>query len=405
MLRQPYDLDAILIGDVREGREAAEMLLAAGTVLARRGHSVGIVPLADRKDRTGVVLQGLVAAVRRGSLCLIEGSEQRLWCRLAIVAGAPLLAGAAATLPPITARQALVLVTETVLDRQGKPRFDLAATTGIIGTQLATEQHWCPADLYIRRQLQEAGLTALLHPEDWPPALDVPAWRLPRAAPAGRRAVLGHAVGRGTDPLGPDRASILKRYPAGDGLPLRLHGAEDELLKALDPLPAGWQIVPPAMAFTRRFLARLDFFLSQPERIPARPPRALLEAMAVGRVALLAPGFRALLGEGLAYRTPSRWRRPSAICTPSRPSTTATSRPRTGHSSAIRWTPCRAAFCPSSIPRARQERPRPERSDGGSPSTPPTASALATWPGCWRWRSAWVPRTIPSSSLPATPWP
>ena len=306
MLRQPYDLDAILIGDVREGREAAEMLLAAGTVLARRGHSVGIVPLADHKDRTGVVLPGLAAAVRRGSLILIEESEQRHWCRLAIVAGAPLLAGAAASLPPITARQALVLVTETVLDRQGKPRFDLSATAGLVSTQIATEQHWCPADPYIRRQLQEAGLTALLHPEDWPPALDVPAWRLPRAAPAGRRAVLGHAVGRGIDPLGPDRASILKRYPAGEGLPLRLHGAEDELLKALDPLPAGWQIVPPAMAGARRFLARLDFFLLQPERIPARPPRALLEAMAVGRVALLAPGFRALLGEGLAYRTPEQ---------------------------------------------------------------------------------------------------
>jgi hypothetical protein len=124
----------------------------------------------------------------------------------------------------------------------------------------------------------------------------VPAWRLPRAAPAGRRAVLGHAVGRGIDPPGPDRASILKRYPASEGLPLRLHGAETELLKALDPLPAGWQIMPPAMAGTRRFLDRLDFFLLQPERIPTRPPRALMEAMAVGRVALLAPGFRPLLG-------------------------------------------------------------------------------------------------------------
>ena len=139
---------------------------------------------------------GPAAALRRGSLSLIEESEQRHWCRLAIVAGAPLLAGAAASLPPITARQALVLVTETVLDRQAKPRFDLAATASLISTQIATEQLWCPADPYIRRQLQEAGLTALLHLEDWPPALDVPAWRLSRAAPSGRRAVLGHAVGQ-----------------------------------------------------------------------------------------------------------------------------------------------------------------------------------------------------------------
>ena len=85
------------------------------------------------------------------------------------------------------------------------------------------------------------------------------------------------AVGRGVDALGPDRASILKRY-------LRARACRSACTAPrtsccmLDPLPAGWQIVPPAMAGARRFLARLDFFLLQPERIPARPPRALLEA-------------------------------------------------------------------------------------------------------------------------------
>ena len=132
-------------GDVREGREAAEMLHAAATVLAQRGLSVGVVPLLDRKDRTAVVLPGLAAALRSGALSLIEASVERLWCRLAIVAGAPLLAAAAPTLPKVTARQALVLVTETVLDRQGKPRFDIAGTAGLVGAQIATEQHWCPA--------------------------------------------------------------------------------------------------------------------------------------------------------------------------------------------------------------------------------------------------------------------
>lgn len=104
MSRQRYDLDAILIGDVREGREPAEMLLAAQTVLERRGLRAGIIPLVDRKDRTSPVLPALAAAVRRGGLALIEAAEERLWCRLAIVAGLPLLMGSAATLPPVTAR-------------------------------------------------------------------------------------------------------------------------------------------------------------------------------------------------------------------------------------------------------------------------------------------------------------
>ncbi len=261
MSRQRYDLHAILIGDVREGREPAEMLLAAQTVLERRGLRAGIIPLIDRKDRTSPVLPALGAAVRRGGLALIEAAEERLWCRLAIVAGLPLLMGSTATLPPVTARQALVLVTDGVLDREGQPRFDVAATAGLIGARIAGEQVWCPADGHIRRQLQEAGLTSLLHPDDWPPAIDAAAWRVARAAPAGRRIVLGHAIGHGIDLPGPDRASLLKRYPPTDGLSMRLHGPEAELRKMVEPLPPGWQIIPTTMAGPRRFLARLDFFL------------------------------------------------------------------------------------------------------------------------------------------------
>lgn len=306
MLRQRYDLDAVLIGDVREGREAAEMLLAVQGVLERCRLRAGIVPLIDRRDRTGTVLAGLEAARQRGALELIETGGEALRCRVAVLAGVPLLLGAAPALPAITARQALVLVTDSVLDREGRQRLDLAATTGLIGGRIAADQLWCPADAHLRRQLQEAGLSPLLHPEDWPPTVDLAAWRSARAEPAGRRIILGHAVGRGIEPPGPDRASVLKRYPPAPDLGFRLHGPEGELRKALEPLPPGWHIVPAGMAAPRRFLARLDFFLLQPERVPSRPPRALLEAMAVGRVALLAPGFRAVLGEGLAYRTPEQ---------------------------------------------------------------------------------------------------
>ena len=158
------------------------------------------------------------------------------------------------------------------------------------------------------------------------------------------------------------------------------------------------------MAGARRFLARLDFFLLQPERIPARPPRALLEAMAVGRVALLAPGFRALLGEGLAYRTPEQMA-PTVRYLHAEPAF------YDRYLAAQDKAPERYTLdapeppCPSSSLRRHHDRPRSERTAAGSPSTPPTASASATWPGCWRWRSAWVPRTSPSSSRPATRWP
>ena len=226
-------------------------------------------------------------------------------------------------------------------------------------------------------------------------------WRTPRLASGRRRPVLGRMIRRDDDRLPASREGLLDAYPADPDLEMRFLGGEAALRELVKPLPASWQILGPDAACPRRFLARLDAYV-QFQADHGRPfPRAALQAMAAGRLAILHPGFRPMLGDGPVYRDPDQVAETIRYLH-AEPRFYARYLAEQDAALAARFSPQQLLDRLGLA--AKPRRPAPPARRTVATSTPPTVSASAMSPACSRSPTGWRHATSRCSSLPATRW-
>jgi glycosyltransferase involved in cell wall biosynthesis len=82
-------------------------------------------------------------------------------------------------------------------------------------------------------------------------------------------------------------------------------GGADRALDVLGAQPDNWTVLPFGALDARAFLDRLDFFLHYPHADYIEEfGRAVLEALAAGKPAILPPVFRQTFGEAAVYAAP-----------------------------------------------------------------------------------------------------
>lgn len=301
-----HDFDVVLAGDFRAAGEVGETMASHLEILAAEALDVGLLWLRDPAlPASTPPHHRLTALVRRHAAIPIEPDTETVSGAVLLLYEPRLLVAALPGLPRVRAERTLVVLAQPLLRRDG-PSYDVDTAAGAIAEQLGRRQLWCPATPLIRAQYREHASGLALDPEDLSPCEPLAAWRTPRPAADRRRPVLGRIVRYDDDRLPSNRDRLLEAYPAEPDIEMRFLGGETMLRERVKPLPPNWQLQAPDTAGPKRFLARLDAYVQFHDEPTPLFPRAVLQAMATGRLAILAPCLRPVFGDGPAYRDPDQ---------------------------------------------------------------------------------------------------
>ena len=300
-----YDFDLVLAGDFREAGEVAETMASHLASLAGRGLELGLLWLRNPAlPRPTPVTGRLAELVRRHTAVPLPPELDEVSCRVLMVYHPHLLAGALPDWPQLTAAVTLAVLCGAP-DLRGRAA-ELGAAADAIARHLSRRQLWCPATPQIRAQCHEHLGGLELHAHDLPPLEPIAAWRSERAVLRRQRPILGRMLRPDDDALPAKREALLAAHPAEPDLAMRFLGGTDRLVRLAQPLPPGWQLLAAASIGAKRFLSRLDAYVHYHDEPQRRFPRGALQAMAAGRLAILPPGLRAVLGDGPVYREPDQ---------------------------------------------------------------------------------------------------
>ncbi len=301
-----HDFDVVLAGDFRAAGEVAETMAAHLEILSTTALDVGLIWLRDPALTAASALHDRVAdLIRRHAAVPIEPDADALSAAVLLLYEPRLLVAALPGLPRLRADRTLVVLTQPLMRRDG-PSYDVDAAANAIGERLSRRQLWCPATPLIRTQYREHARGLALDPEDLSPCEPIAAWRTQRLASGRRHPVLGRIIRYDDDRLPTTRERLLEAYPAEPDVEMRFLGGEVLLRERVKPLPSTWQLQSAEMAGPKRFLARLDAYVQYQEGQTPLFPRAALQAMAAGRLAILTPSLRPVLGDGPVYREPDQ---------------------------------------------------------------------------------------------------
>lgn len=292
------DFDVILAADFRAAGEPAELVASHLASLGVLDLEIGLFWLHDGALPRATPVNGRLARlVRRGAAVPIEVGPDPIRCRVLLLYRPDLVQGPL----PLRARTSLIVPT------RGLPQHGEAlAATAALAACSRDAPIWCPSprDAATLAGSRLAGLKRL--EEGLASFEPLAAWRTQRRPPSGRRPVLGRMVRPDEDRLPATREALLRAYPDDAEIELRFMGGEAALATLVTPLPGGWRLLPADSVLPLRFLGRLDFYVHYQDTSDGAVPRAALQAMAAGRLLVVPPALRPVLGDGPVYRTPEQ---------------------------------------------------------------------------------------------------
>lgn len=301
-----HDFDVVLAGDFRSAGEVGETMASHLEILATTALDVGLLWLRDPTLPASTPPHDRLAGlVRRRLASPIEPDTETVSTAVLLLYEPRLLVSALPGLPRMRAERTLVVLAQPLMRRDG-PSFDVGAAAAAIAEQLSRRQLWCPATPTIRAQYLEHARGLALDPEDLAPCEPVSTWRTSRLTSDRRRPVLGRILRYDDDRLPAKRERLLEAHPAEPDVEMRFLGGEVLLRELVQPLPPHWQLLAPGKVGPKRFLSRLDAYVQFHDEPTPLFPRAVLQAMASGRLAILAPCLRPVFGDGPAYRDPDQ---------------------------------------------------------------------------------------------------
>ena len=205
----------------------------------------------------------------------------------------------------LSAERKLLVVWHPPLDGAGSPAYDWASVDRNARALLGDDLLWAPVGPLVRAQFETVDDGPRLFADDWHSVVDPDAWRVDRRRFVESRPVIGRHSR--PDPLKwPDsRELTLAAYPDDPRFLVRVLGGGPYLHTLLGVYPRNWQVYGFNAMPAERFLGMIDFFVYfHHSRWVEAFGRTIIEAMASGALAILAPHFRALFGDAAVYAEP-----------------------------------------------------------------------------------------------------
>ena len=202
----------------------------------------------------------------------------------------------------VSAERKLLVVWHPPLDGAGAPAYDWASIDRNARALLGEDLVWAPVGPLVRAQFETIDDSPRLSTDDWHSVIDPDSWLVDRSRFVDPRPVIGRHSR--PDPLKwPDsRELTLATYPDDPRFVVRVLGGGPFLRTLLGSYPRNWQVYGFNTIPAERFLGMIDFFVyfHHSHWVEAFG-RAIIEALASGAMAVLAPQFEALFGDAAVY--------------------------------------------------------------------------------------------------------
>lgn len=213
-------------------------------------------------------------------------------------------------LPQIDCENVIVVINQFATrlvdgsDRQYDPEVakrHLIEAFGSAGT-------WVPISHWVRRLMLEDETYPPPHPQPWHPMIDTETWCAGpiRWRPSGsHRPVLGRH-GRDAYTKWPGTVDAIKKaYCVDADVEVRFLGGARHAIRQLGYTPENWDVRNFGATAVDAFLEGLDFLVHFPHELYIEEfGRTVMEAMAMGRIAILPHQFRETFGDAAVYCEP-----------------------------------------------------------------------------------------------------
>lgn len=248
------------------------------------------------------------ACLKHGVEILTHGDTAT--CRHVIVGYPAILQHLQDRFPQVAADNVIVLINQFATrlidgsDRQYDPsvvRRHLIELFGMPGT-------WIPISHWVKRLMQEDETYPAPHDEPWHPMVDTDRWcRTPIRWRGNehRRAIIGRH-GRDAYTKWPASLAALKAaYCVDTDIDVRFLGGAKHAIGLMGYRPQNWDVQFFNATPVDEFLAELDFLIHFPHELYIEEfGRTVMEAMAMGKVAILPQQFRETFGDAAVYCEP-----------------------------------------------------------------------------------------------------
>jgi len=269
------------------------------------------------------VTQPLNPLVRRlaqeGAVRIVSPGEAAR-VRTVIVGYPAILTEPVDAMPAIESEDLIVVINQMAsrLSGGGDPQYDPQEIRATLRAAFGREGRWAPISGLVARLMRADPRYPAPTDTVWTPLIDTAAWC---AAPlrwrggGGAVPVIGrHARDHYTKwPSAPE--ALRAAYCADRPARVELMGGADRALAVIGAQPANWTVHRFGAMEAPAFLERLDFFVHYPhEDYIEEFGRAVLEALAAGKPAILPPVFRESFGAAAVYAEPAgAWDRIDAL--------------------------------------------------------------------------------------------
>ncbi len=298
-VRQHYDV--VVLGEWQSSGGPSTALLDEVRAVAAAGFRVGVAhvePVGPTPRSGRATLPELLDLAAAGGIDLVQldsGVEVGLLLvrELAACAFLP-------TVPTNLAVHCAVLVADEPPTGQAGLNYVAGACEQAIQDRFGVTPTWIPVDARVRAGLASVVDTGRLESHDLGWAVDPGRAVLPRPARRAGRPVLGWNPDL-TGAWPADRKAILAAYPPDDEFDVRIRGGADALLRTVGRIPPLWVVFRPDEIAPQPFLRGLDFYVHATESLTAATTRSVLEAVALGALAVVPPALEPTFGPIAEY--------------------------------------------------------------------------------------------------------
>ena len=209
--------------------------------------------------------------------------------------------------PEVSVKHLVVIINQMAerLTNQREREYDPGTVRENLKSLFGTEGTWVPISALVRDLMKADDRYPLPLDDVWTPLIDTISWCRGELRWRGTdrpRPVIGR---HGRDhpnkwPSSPE--AIRAAYAAERPCDVRLLGGADHALDIIGEAPSNWRVFSYGSMDVRKFLEELDFFVHfHHEDYVEEFGRAIIEAMAVGCVAVLPKHFEAIFGDAAIY--------------------------------------------------------------------------------------------------------
>ncbi len=305
----PDRYDVVILGEWQSRGGPSPALLDEARALVAGGLRVGVAhaePVAPAPEAPRDSLPDLLDLAAAGALDLVQ-LDSGLSAELLLVrctAALPFLP----TVPTdLDVGRAVIVADEPPHDPAAGLRYLVPVCVQAIRDRFGVTPTWAPVDLRVRAALAPHVDGDRLEPSDLGWAVDPSRAVLPRPARRNLRPVLGW----NPDPTGAwpeQRADLLAAYPADDEFDVRIRGNTDAVAKVAGRVPPRWVVFTRDEIAAAPFLRGLDFYVHAAPTLTAQTARSVLDAVALGCLAVLPPELEPTFGPVAEYATPDQVR-------------------------------------------------------------------------------------------------